>query len=102
MKRSMILLGGLAIAAVMTLPAGAQQPVCGDRDEIVARLKSGYQESTSGIGLSATGGVIELYTSEKGTWTLMLTQPNGVSCLIAAGDNWEHVDSPKTASQPIY
>jgi hypothetical protein len=102
MKRSIVLLGGLAIASALFSPASAQQAVCGDRNEIVARLENGYQESTSGVGLSATGGLVELYTSEKGTWTLMLTQPNGVSCLIAAGDNWEHVDSPKTASQPIY
>ena len=102
MKRSIMLLGVLAITSVMLSPASAQQAVCGDRNEIVARLESGYQESTTGVGLSATGGLIELYTSEKGTWTLMLTQPNGVSCLIAAGDNWEQVDRPKAASQPIY
>ncbi len=102
MKRSITILGGLAIASLLVAPAGAQQAVCGDRNEIVSRLESGYQESNTGIGLSATGGLIELYTSEKGTWTLMLTQPNGVSCLIAAGDNWENVDRPKTASQPIY
>lgn len=102
MKRSTLLLLGFGIASIMSSPASAQQAVCGDRDEIIARLQSGYQESTTGVGLSATGGLVELYTSEKGTWTLMLTQPNGVSCLIAAGDNWENVDSPKTASQPVY
>ncbi|UCH74032.1 MAG: hypothetical protein JSU82_17225 [Rhodospirillales bacterium] len=102
MMRSVILLGGLAVASFMCSPAIAQQAVCGDRDEIVARLESGYQESTTGIGLSASGGLVELYTSEKGTWTLMLSQPNGVSCLMAAGDNWEQVDRAKTASQPVY
>jgi len=102
MKRSIIIFLGAAIAPFIAAPASAQQAVCGDRNEIISRLESGYQETTSGLGLSANGGVVELYTSEKGTWTLMLTQPNGVSCLIAAGDNWEHVESPKTASQDIY
>lgn len=102
MKRSMILLLAAAVASLAAVPASAQQTVCGDRNEIVSRLEKGYQETTSGLGLSANGGIVELYTSEKGTWTLMLTQPNGVSCLIAAGDNWEHVDNPKTASQDIY
>jgi len=27
--------------------------------------------------------------STEGTWTLVITQPNGVSCLIAAGQDWE-------------
>ncbi len=102
MKSSTVFLGGLVIASALFSPAGAQQTVCGDRNEIVSRLEQGYQEQTTGVGLSATGGLVELYTSEKGTWTLMLTQPNGVTCLIAAGDNWEHVDSPKSASQPVY
>jgi hypothetical protein len=35
------------------------------------------------------GNIVELFTSEKGSWTLLLTLPTGVSCLIAAGDNWE-------------
>ena len=47
--------------------------------------------------MAGNGGVIELYTSEKGSWTLLLTQPTGVSCLIAAGDNWETMPEPKPA-----
>lgn len=81
----------LSILMALVMPANAQQSVCGNRDEIISRLKNGYQESTTGIGLSTNGGVIELYTSERGSFTLMVTQPNGVSCLIAAGDNWETI-----------
>ena len=51
------------------------------------------------MGMSTNGGLVELYTSDTGTWTLMLTQPDGVSCLIAAGQNWESFNSPKSASQ---
>lgn len=67
------------------------QTVCGDRDEIVARLQSGYQERASAIGLSGNGGVVELWKSEKGSWTLLLTRPGGVSCLMAAGEHWQAV-----------
>lgn len=102
MKRSIIVLLGAATAMLVASSASAQQAVCGDRNEIITRLEQGYKESNTGLGLSASGGVVELYTSEKGTWTLMLTQPNGVSCLIAAGDHWEHVDNQETASRPVY
>jgi hypothetical protein len=51
------------------------------------------------MGMSTNGGLVELYTSENGTWTLMLSQPDGVSCLIAAGENWESLKLPKSASQ---
>ena len=79
-----------ALVAAFSWPAYAQQAVCGARDEIVSRLENGYQETASGAGPIVGGGaVIELYTSDAGTWTLVLTQPNGVSCLIAVGKNWE-------------
>ncbi len=101
MKRSIILLLGAAILPFIALPANAQA-VCGDRGEIVSRLETAYQEKASAIGLAGNGGVVELYTSEKGSWTLLLTQTTGVSCLIAAGDSWETVPHPKPASLPIY
>ncbi len=101
MKRFIGLLLGAAVASLIASPASAQA-VCGDRSEIVSRLESAYQEKASAIGMSGNGGVVELYTSEKGSWTLLLTQPTGVSCLIAAGDNWESMPNPKPANQQIY
>jgi hypothetical protein len=67
--------------------------VCGDRDEIVSRLESAYQEKAAAVGMSGNGNVVELYLSQKGSWTLLLTMPTGTSCLIAAGNNWEFLPS---------
>ena len=99
MKRFMFTLIGASFMALLATPATSAESVCGNRDDIVARLESGYQEFNSAMGMSTNGGLVELYTSENGTWTLMLTQPNGVSCLIAAGQNWESFNSPKSAAQ---
>ena len=84
----------LVVGTISPAPVYAQA-VCGDRDEIVSRLEAAYQEKASAVGMAGNGGVVELYTSEKGSWTLLLTQPTGVSCLIAAGDNWETMPEPK-------
>ena len=44
------------------------------------------------MGLSNNGGVVEILTSPKGvTWTIIITMPNGMSCLVAAGKNWEEM-----------
>ena len=38
------------------------------------------------LGLASNGGLLEVLTSGNGgTWTIILTMPNGVSCLVAAG-----------------
>lgn len=79
----------LLILTAFAMPANAQQNVCGKRDDIVTRLENGYQEFNTAMGMSSNGRLVELFTSEKGSWTLMLTTTDGVSCLIAAGENWE-------------
>jgi hypothetical protein len=99
MKRFIFAMFAASFTASLAMPAAGEEDVCGKRDDIVSRLESGYQEFNSAMGMSTNGSLIELFTSDKGTWTLMLTQPDGVSCLIAAGQNWESFNSAKQASQ---
>ena len=94
MLRKMILtVGAVLMASVVATPAFAQM-VCGNHADIEKRLQTGYQEVRTGVGLAGNGGLIELYTSEKGTFTIVLTRPNGMSCLMAVGENWEIVKDP--------
>lgn len=42
------------------------------------------------LGLTQAGGMIELFTTPAGeTWTLIVTSPRGLSCLVASGQNWQ-------------
>jgi hypothetical protein len=88
------LLFGTAVVALMatslTSVAEAQQ-VCGKRAEFVTRLDTTYKETTSGVGLINNGMVIEVLTSSKGSWTILMTKTNGVSCVVASGEGWETV-----------
>jgi len=73
----------------MALPANAQM-ACGKRDDILQRLSGKFSEAPVAMGLSNTGGVIEVLSSaEGGTWTIILTEPGGLTCLLAAGEFWE-------------
>jgi len=75
--------------ALLALPAQAQA-LCGNRTDVLGKLANGYSENATAMGLSSNGGVVEVLTSPKGnTWTIIITMPNGVSCLIAAGESWE-------------
>ena len=77
------------ISIGFALPASAQM-ACGDRGEILERLSGKFSEAPVAMGLSNTGGVIEVLSSAEGsTWTIILTDPNGLSCLLAAGEYWE-------------
>jgi hypothetical protein len=87
---AMILAAG-AVTAGIPAPAAAQtaQMVCGERVEIVNALQSGHQEKRMAGGLSGSGGLVELFTGDSGTWTLLLTLPGGPTCLLGAGEAWE-------------
>lgn len=73
----------------LTAPAAAQM-ACAKRANILENLSGKYSEAPVAMGLANTGGVIEVLSSPEGnTWTIILTDPNGTSCLIAAGEYWE-------------
>lgn len=84
-----ILATAAATLAPVAAPAGARN--CGDRQAIVQRLQDFYGESRTGAGLSnGNASMIEIFASHQtGTWTILLTRPDGQSCLVAAGDSWQ-------------
>ena len=83
---------GLAATVLATPAAFAQSASCAQRDMIVERLASKYGESRQSAGLNQNNGMVEIFASEEtGTWTILVTMPNGISCLMAAGKAWEGV-----------
>ena len=86
-KKTIALTTGLA---AMGLAATASaQSVCSERTTFLDKLGERYSENTSAIGLASNGTVLEVLTSEKGTWTILVTQPDGTTCMVANGEFWE-------------
>lgn len=85
--------GGAAMLAAFvheTSPK-AQPQACGPRDIVVRSLERDFQEQQTNIGISG-GAVVELFKSDGGkTWTLVITLPNGQSCLVGSGNDWQAV-----------
>lgn len=75
--------------AALAPPLAEAQSKCGQRDNFVAQLQSKYKEINRGVGLSSDTQVIEFWVSEEtGTFSIFVTYPNGLSCIIATGKNW--------------
>ena len=81
----------IALLAVLSGPARAQGTRnCAPRDVVVARLSDGYGESRQSLGLGAEGALIEVFASQDtGTWTITVTNPGGLTCLVASGQSYE-------------
>lgn len=92
----------IAFLAILVLAghADAQQQNCAQRTEIVGRLDRKYHETHLGLGLRHDGSVVEVFRSvETGTWTIIISNPDGTSCIADAGQMWEDVD-PEEATKP--
>lgn len=77
------------IIFVAFITSAQAQTVCGDRSKFVTKLKSAYDERPVSLGLASNGSMIEIFTSESGTFSIVITQPGGTSCLVAAGNSWQ-------------
>jgi hypothetical protein len=75
-------------AALLAAPALAQT-YCAERTAIAERLTAGYAEQLVGGGMQSADGLIEVWTTATGaTWTILMTRPDGISCVVATGTDW--------------
>ena len=96
MRKIFALAAGLLVPLTISGNAHAQLK-CGDREAALAHLSNKYHEAPVAVGLATNGGVVEVLSTQDGsTWTIIVTMPNGKSCLIAAGQDWENVEPVAT------
>jgi len=95
-----ILTAAIAVMIAMA-PFGsatAQGP-CQDRRTILAKLAKDFNEAPVAIGMAANGGVLEVLAggANKNSFTIIVTMPNGLACMLASGEHFEMLDPVQTA-----
>ncbi|MGB5864984.1 MAG: hypothetical protein WBG95_11880 [Sulfitobacter sp.] len=87
------LTAGAALFIILGTQTSAQTPRnCGSRDVIVDRLASGFGETRQSVGIGSNNAMVEVFaSSDSGSWTILVTSPSGVSCLVASGQSFEQV-----------
>ena len=78
----------LLINLLLITSAWAQAPPCYEREDLLKQLEINYKEKPVAMGLSKSGRLLEIFSSRLGTWTAVLTTPDGVSCVVDSGDGW--------------
>lgn len=90
-----------ALFAAIPWPALAAAAACAPRDDILARLAEQYDERPIGVGLTSSGALMELLVSPDGrTWTIILSLPDGQSCLVTSGESWQERE-PEPQGEPV-
>lgn len=76
--------------ALVSSGAAMAQPQCDQRDSVLQVLQQKYKEQPVALGVTHNGGLVEVLTTGNGnTWSIIVTTPQGMSCLVAAGEGWK-------------
>ncbi len=88
-------------AVVLLTSASIQaQTACAPRDTLVANLSERFGETLTSGGLSGPTKLLELWTGESGSWTILMTDAFGTSCIVASGRNWTEFPPAAPAGMP--
>lgn len=84
----------LTLASSAAVPSLAASPIaeiiCAPRVEMLNRLERQFGAVRQGMGLSGPDRMVEVWATERsGDWTLVMTYPDGQSCIVAMGEDWE-------------
>ncbi len=85
---------------ILAQPAIAKFQQCLPHELMMKSLARQYSEAPRAIGTVTQKRIMEVYVSKAGSWTVILTTPDGTSCMIAAGQDWEDVPNGADALDP--
>ncbi|MDO8881579.1 MAG: hypothetical protein U0934_15945 [Pseudotabrizicola sp.] len=81
-----------AAGLILAATAGHSATQCGKRDMVLGQLTEKYGETRRSIGVAASNGVMEVFASDtSGSWTITVTRPDGLMCLVASGQGFETI-----------
>jgi len=95
-QKMMLALSISVVGMVFILdPAHANLANCAKRAEMVEKLNTRFGGSRQSIGLTPGGQALEIFAhTGTGTWTILLTLPNGTSCMMASGHTYQAIIPP--------
>ena len=87
--RTVAILAVTAFVLLWGAAAGAQQNTCLPREQAITQLAGEFDERVASLGLIDGGKeIIEVFVSQAGTWTVLVTDTGGISCIVASGESW--------------
>jgi hypothetical protein len=85
-----LLLAGTATGPPMAQEPPEIDPTCMLTEELPSFLKEQFEEMPMARGVSEDGVLVTMFAATaSSTWTITLTDPSGVSCILVAGTGFE-------------
>lgn len=87
------------IFTVLAFPTFAQNN-CANRDKLVTVLKEKYDEVVVAVGVRSPTSIVEIFAAPSGSFSVVSSRVDGVSCIISSGQNFQFVDSIEDEGDP--
>ncbi len=68
---------------------------CGDRDYFLDSLEEKYEEVVRYRAITGSGALVEFTVAPDGGWSMLVTFPNGTTCMTAEGTDWQDMSRTK-------
>ena len=98
MMKNSLRMALLALCVFMWLPGQAYGQSIGDctaHEQALESLAQRYNEHVMGRATIFNGNRLEVLTSPHGeTWSVLVIRPDGIACLVSAGDDWRTIPLP--------
>ena len=88
---SMVIAAAMLVSTMLVSQPAAAQSACGERANILQNLERVHSETPRALGLSADGKLLKILVSPTGSWTILVSYPGRLTCLVAAGEDWERL-----------
>jgi len=80
---------GLVFGMAALAPPVFAQSNCAPRDVVTKQLTQKFGEVSQGGGLQSQARIYELWSSQvTGSWSILVTNTSGMTCVLATGNNW--------------
>lgn len=79
-------LAALSLAGCTAGAADATPEACAPRNMIAEILAADFGETPVTMTRLPGGYVAEVWLSARGSWSMLLTQPDGVACIVRAAE----------------
>ena len=87
---SALLLAGSATGPPMAQEPPEKYPSCMLTEELASFLEEQFEEMPMARGVSEDGVLVTMFAATASSnWTITLTAPSGVSCILTAGTGFE-------------
>lgn len=81
----------LTLTLALCTPAMANpiaEVICEPTARMKEKLTRQLRSERQGMGLRGPEQVVEVWTDQRGDWTMVITYASGQSCIVAMGEAW--------------